>query len=73
MIVDVGTGFYVEKSKEEAKEFYERKIAEIQGSLGKLEAVVNGKGENLRVVEEVMRVKILRGEGTAGSATAAAA
>jgi len=52
VLVDVGTGFYVEKGRDEAKVFYEGKVEELGGSLGELEKIVGGKGENLRVVEE---------------------
>jgi prefoldin alpha subunit len=65
--VDVGTGFYVEKIKEDARVFYEEKVKDLQNKLGQLEGVVNGKTENLRVVDEVVRQHILRGN-TSGAA-----
>jgi prefoldin alpha subunit len=52
VIVDVGTGFYVEKSKDDAKDFYERKVAGLGENLGRLEGVVRAKEEGLRSVEE---------------------
>lgn len=61
VIVDVGTGFYVEKDKDDARVFYEGKVKDLQSKLGQLEGVVSGKTENLRVVEEVLRQQILRG------------
>jgi len=48
VIVDVGTGFYVEKSKIDARRFYDGKVKDIQTNLTKLEGVVNAKTENLR-------------------------
>lgn len=52
VIVDVGTGFYVEKSTAEATKFYNGKVDDLSKSLGDLEKVVQGKNENLRIVEE---------------------
>jgi prefoldin alpha subunit len=68
VIVDVGTGFYVEKvgefylfaecetdswqSTKDATKFYEAKVEELGASLKDLEAIVQGKSNNLRVVED---------------------
>ena len=52
VLVDIGTGFYVEKNKKQAAEFYKLKIEELSGSLSDLEKIVTGKTENLRMVEE---------------------
>jgi prefoldin alpha subunit len=52
VIVDVGTGFYVEKSTAEAIKFYNGKVDDLSKNLGDLEKVVQGKNENLRIVEE---------------------
>jgi prefoldin subunit 5 len=52
VLVDVGAGFYVEKSIVEAKSFYEGKIELVGKSLTEIEEVVRGKSENLRLVED---------------------
>ncbi|MCJ1430469.1 subunit of tubulin prefoldin, partial [Sticta canariensis] len=52
ILVDVGTGFYVEKTPEAAREFYTRKVAEIGHNLQELETIVSTKQSNLRVVED---------------------
>jgi prefoldin alpha subunit len=52
VIVDVGTGFYVEKSLIEAKGFYEGKVELLGKNLSEIEEVVRGKSENLRLVED---------------------
>lgn len=68
VIVDVGTGFYVEKvrnvqlrqspiliwtqSTKDATKFYEAKVEELGSNLKDLEAIVQGKSNNLRVVED---------------------
>ncbi|EKG19363.1 Prefoldin subunit [Macrophomina phaseolina MS6] len=75
VLVDVGTGFYVEKSTDDAKAFYDRKIKDLETNLKDLEAIVTGKSNNLRVIEDVLRQKVLaqqQGQ-PAGSSQAAAA
>jgi prefoldin alpha subunit len=52
VLVDVGTGFYVEKSAADAIKFYNGKVDDLSKKLGDLERVVQGKNENLRIVEE---------------------
>ncbi|KAK4127141.1 Prefoldin alpha subunit [Parathielavia appendiculata] len=67
VLVDVGTGFYVEKDTKSASEFYEAKIKELAGNIQGLEGIVQAKTNNLRVVEEVLRQKVLA-QGSAGGA-----
>ncbi|KAL1973606.1 hypothetical protein VTN31DRAFT_6241 [Thermomyces dupontii] len=62
VIVDVGTGYYVEKTAEQAIEFYNKRVKELESNLQDLEKIVGGKSANLRVVEDVLRQKVLRGE-----------
>jgi prefoldin alpha subunit len=68
VVVDVGTGFYVEKvripgsvhiqkitpsqSTKDATKFYEEKVEELGANLKDLETIVQGKSNNLRVVED---------------------
>jgi hypothetical protein len=52
VLVDVGTGFYVEKTKDKARVFYEAKIEEMGKNLENLEKIINGKNENLAMVED---------------------
>ncbi|EEQ85004.1 hypothetical protein RJZ56_007196 [Blastomyces dermatitidis] len=65
VIVDVGTGFYVEKTTSKAIAFYNAKVEELGTNLRELEKVVQGKSQNLRVIEDVLRQKLLS-EATAG-------
>ena len=72
VLVDVGTGFYVEKTTDDAQKFYSGKIEELGKNIKDLENIVNGKANNLRLVEEVLRQKVLagqQGEQAAGGAT----
>ncbi|RDI78974.1 G2/mitotic-specific [Venturia inaequalis] len=66
VIVDIGTGFFVEKSVREAEVFYEGKVRELAGNIKEVEGLVSGKGDNLRMVEEVLRGRILEGEAGGG-------
>ncbi|PGG99899.1 prefoldin, alpha subunit [Helicocarpus griseus UAMH5409] len=65
VIVDVGTGFYVEKTTAKAIAFYTAKVEELGTNLRELEKVVQAKSANLRVIEDVLRQKLLA-EATAG-------
>ncbi|KAM7190551.1 Prefoldin [Naviculisporaceae sp. PSN 640] len=67
VIVDVGTGFYVEKDTKSASEFYDEKVKELGANIADLEVIVQSKTNNLRVVEEVLRQKVLAA-GPAGGA-----
>jgi prefoldin alpha subunit len=66
VLVDVGTGFFVEKSTKDAGDFYNRKVKDLGDSLKDLEGVINNKANNVRVVEEVIRVKVLNGQEQGG-------
>ncbi|KAK2781007.1 subunit of tubulin prefoldin [Emmonsiellopsis sp. PD_33] len=67
VIVDVGTGFYVEKTTTKAIAFYNAKVDELNANLRELEKVVQAKSTNLRVVEDVLHQKILSGEAGAAA------
>lgn len=70
VLVDVGTGFFVEKSCADATRFYKGKVDELTRNLADIEKAVAGKNDNLRVVEDVLREKVLaqqRGEGKEGA------
>jgi len=66
VLVDVGTGFFVEKGIADAKDFYERKVKDLGDSLKDLESVVEGKARNVRMVEEVMRVRVMSAQSAEG-------
>lgn len=52
VIVDVGTGFYVEKDIKSATEFYSNKVNEVGGSIKELDTIIQSKTNNVRVIEE---------------------
>ena len=70
VIVDIGTGFYVEKTTQDAEKFYTGKVDELGKNIKDLENIVNGKANNLRMVEEVLRQKMISQQGGQASASA---
>jgi len=66
----VGTGFYVEKSTDDAIKFYSGKVDELNKNCADIEKIVGQKNDTLRVVEDVLRRKVLQeqsqGQGAAG-------
>jgi prefoldin alpha subunit len=62
VLIDIGTGFFVEKNTTDATDFYNRKVKDLGGSLKDLEQVINQKANNTRVVEEVLRMKMMSGQ-----------
>lgn len=69
VIVDVGTGYYVEKTVPEAEEMYKGKVAYVGENVEKLQATIERKQDNLRVVGEILQVVSSTSEvsGRAGS------
>jgi prefoldin alpha subunit len=68
VLIDIGTGFFVEKTTADATDFYNRKVKDLGDSLKDLEGVINSKAQNVRVVEEVIRVKVLSAQQEQGKA-----
>jgi prefoldin alpha subunit len=56
VIVDVGTGYYVEKSTADARKMYEEKIKYVGENLEKLQGTIEKKQDNLRVVGDVLQM-----------------
>ncbi|KAF5603326.1 prolyl-tRNA synthetase [Fusarium subglutinans] len=63
VLVDVGTGFLVEKKLKSAEKFYDSKVEELGNNLKDLEVIVQRKQTNARTIEEVLRQKIMAGQG----------
>ncbi|KAG0177202.1 subunit of tubulin prefoldin [Apophysomyces sp. BC1034] len=58
VIVDVGTGYYVEKSTIDASKFYNDKVEYVKKNLETLQETVTSKQNNLRAIVSVMQEKI---------------
>ncbi|PWW76324.1 Prefoldin alpha subunit [Tuber magnatum] len=59
VLVDVGTGYYVEKSAADAEEFYTGKVKALTENLGELEKIVAQKSQSVQVVENILRQKVM--------------
>ncbi|KAK4520914.1 uncharacterized protein ATC70_006797 [Mucor velutinosus] len=58
VIVDVGTGYYIEKSVSDASKFYNDKVGYVKKNLGTLEKTITDKQSTLRAIVNVMQDKI---------------
>lgn len=56
VIVDVGTGYYVEKSTKDASAMYQEKVKYVGENLERLQGTIERKQDNLRVVAEVLQM-----------------
>ncbi|KAI5462982.1 Prefoldin [Mariannaea sp. PMI_226] len=71
VLVDIGTGFLVEKKLKAAEKFYEGKVEELGTNLKDLEAIVQRKQQNARMIEEVLRQKLMAAQDNQGGQQAA--
>ncbi|KAI8066710.1 prefoldin, alpha subunit [Gongronella butleri] len=58
VIVDIGTGYYVEKSIDDASKFYKEKVDYVKSNMGKLEKNITDKQNSLRAIVSVMQDKL---------------
>ncbi|XP_023646425.1 prefoldin subunit 5 [Paramormyrops kingsleyae] len=58
VLVDVGTGYYVEKNVEDTKEFFKRKIDFLTKQIEKIQPALQEKHAMKQAVIEVMNMKI---------------
>ncbi|KAI8379684.1 prefoldin, alpha subunit [Radiomyces spectabilis] len=58
VIVDIGTGYYVEKSVEDASKFYDNKTEFVKKNLEKLQESITSKQSTLRAIINVMQEKM---------------
>ncbi|KAG5518422.1 hypothetical protein PMAC_002816 [Pneumocystis sp. 'macacae'] len=62
VMIDIGTGYYVEKTIEEAIKFYEERVKYLNTNLKDIEGYVNSKSSSLKVVIDVIQEKIKNSE-----------
>jgi prefoldin alpha subunit len=58
-LVDLGTGFLATYNATDAGNFYDRKISDLDTNLKDLENIVNSKAQTAKVIEDVLRQKIM--------------
>ena len=59
LLVELGTGYYIEKSVDEAQAFLDRKIAMIKAQAGNVQQVASMKQQNLQGTVNVMNQKVM--------------
>ncbi|WVW81516.1 prefoldin, alpha subunit [Kwoniella bestiolae CBS 10118] len=58
VVVDVGTGYYVKKTKSEASQHYTSKSTFVQSNLETLQKTIERKQENVQSVVQVLQMKM---------------
>ncbi|KAM4797223.1 prefoldin subunit 5 [Rhinophrynus dorsalis] len=58
VLIDVGTGYYVEKTAEDAKDFFKRKIDFLTKQIEKIQPALQEKHAMKQAVLEMMSIKI---------------
>ncbi|GHJ83697.1 hypothetical protein NliqN6_0099 [Naganishia liquefaciens] len=58
VVIDIGTGYYVKKSRKDAIEYYADKVAYVQKNLEKLQETIERKQDNLQSCVGVMQMKM---------------
>ena len=58
VIVDVGTGYYVEKDLTSAKEYFDKKVKYVTEQMEKVQAIGNEKNKVREAVMDVMEAKL---------------
>jgi len=58
LIVDVGTGYFVEKSPQDAKTYFNTKLLSLRKSLDDLQPLIEQKQDNRRALIEILQVKL---------------
>ncbi|KAJ7510879.1 Prefoldin [Mycena galericulata] len=67
VIVDVGTGYFVQKTREQALKHYSAKVEYIRTNLETLEETIGKKRENMGYLVNVMQSKLQQQQQTASS------
>ena len=58
VLVDIGTGYFVEKNVADAQALIDRKIGMIVGNADNLQAVARQKQKNLEIIMDMMRMRL---------------
>ncbi|KAH7912116.1 Prefoldin subunit-domain-containing protein [Hygrophoropsis aurantiaca] len=58
VIVDVGTGYYVKKTRAQATKYYEEKVNYIRTNLENLQDTITKKQDNMNYLVNVMQAKL---------------
>ena len=58
VLIDIGTGYYVRKTREEAREFFDRKLEMVHANVEALQRIISEKQKNLESVNIIMSQKM---------------
>ncbi|KAG9094118.1 subunit of tubulin prefoldin [Ceratobasidium sp. 370] len=58
VIIDVGTGYYVSKTRAEAKKHYQQKVDFVNTNLTTLQSTIETKQQNMNYLLQVMQMKM---------------
>ncbi|GAA5935229.1 hypothetical protein JCM3775_007239 [Rhodotorula graminis] len=58
VLVDIGTGYFVEKNTKEAKTLYNSKVLALKSNLTTLQGQIEKKQDNFQACTEMMRMKM---------------
>jgi len=72
VLVDVGTGYFIEKSVDEARAFLDRKMALIESQAQNVQSAAQYKRNNLQQTVEVMNRKVMEIRGGVSSESGSA-
>ena len=62
VLLDIGTGYFVEQKREDAQAYLDRKVSMIKDNASKLEEVLQDKRKKLDTLHNVIRQKVQAGE-----------
>ncbi|EIM22135.1 Prefoldin alpha subunit [Wallemia mellicola CBS 633.66] len=62
VLVDIGTGYYVKKTTQEADKHYKSKVDYVNKNLETLQQTLEKKQDNANVVVQIMQAKLSAGE-----------
>merc|ERR1711924_159287 len=62
VMVDIGTGYYVEKTVAKAKDFMDRQVRMLEQNTNSLSDLIQGKQKNLQAVMQVMQMRMKQAE-----------
>ncbi|CAD7084810.1 unnamed protein product [Hermetia illucens] len=57
-VIDIGTGYYVEKNLEDSKDYFKRKVDYVQEQIEKIDMLQMQKSQFLNAVHEVIEMKV---------------
>lgn len=59
-MVDIGTGYYVEKNEKDAIAFYQKKIDKLNKESGQIQTIIKDKTQSSLAIEQQLRLAAIR-------------